>query len=382
MNQTASNHTPHSPIRQASKGAAPNKVPRSLADLMQEALPYIEQREYHPVLFPTLLRSLTRYIHVHSLASTGGDPINKGSDSVSHPKESPMMKRLGRRLSMQGSTRTAFTSDVGAAPVASPRKLVNESTGSSAPKAAPVGKMPRQRRHSMLGTVPPPSGSGHPPKKKPQSEFDGYPLPPNKMRPSNPKEPVVDPNDPRPVVTASPMRRRTRRHSIAVPLAPPSYHQPSPVSPRTPRQQQNPRLCSPRQQQQQQQQVALMPPAPMLALTEFGSANHLGTGPVAAAGTEGQYENSMEIRVVRRKLEQARQNLAESQESFERLKQSQTPEALEEQLMSFDSNSGGGAGNDVHLDMAILDKDMRREAQQIAKLEDELERLIKQQQSQ
>jgi len=95
----------------------------------------------------------------------------------------------------------------------------------------------------------------------------------------------------------------------------------------------------------------------------------------------------MEIRVVRRKLEQARQNLVESQESFERLKQSQEDDkAREEQLLSIsnhnsnnDTTTGGG---DVHLDMAVLDKNMQREAQQIAKLEEELERLIQQQSSQ
>ena len=77
----------------------------------------------------------------------------------------------------------------------------------------------------------------------------------------------------------------------------------------------------------------------------------------------------------------------ESQESFERLKQSQEDDkAREEQLLSIsnhnsnnDTTTGGG---DVHLDMAVLDKNMQREAQQIAKLEEELERLIQQQSSQ
>ena len=322
---------------------------------MHEALPYIQKHEYHPVLFPVLLRSLTRYINVHSNSGTG-DP-SKGV--VSHSKSAPLIKRQGRRHSMQGATPT---SDVASIPaVSAPRKVANE----PGPPPAFAGKKPRQRRHSMLSTVVPVGVGGHP--KKPQSEFDGYPLPPNKVhRPKEEAKPESSDDDDRPVVTASPMRRR-RRHSISVPSAP---SMPPPASPR--------RIASPQRQPQNLRimpaSLRQMPQSPVLDVTSTTSTIQGGVGGI---GTETQYEDQMEIRVARRKLEQARQNLAVSQESFERLKQSQE-ETREQQLLSF-SNHGA---DDVHLDMAIVDKDMRREAQQIAKLEEELERLIKLQQRQ
>ena len=305
MNQTTTNHAPHSPIRQVPKGG-PNKGQRTLPDLMQDALPYIQKHEYHPVLFPALLRSLTRYIHVHSLKTTGDDPGNKlgtGGVSVSnHKTSSPpttMMKRQGRRHSMLGSTPNTVpshgsapgASTIAPAPPANPpnnppptERVANESTGSSSSTVA--SRKTRQRRHSMLSTVPPsppppppPSGSGHRPKmmtmKKPPSEFDGYPLPANKVQQSRGSTSHGGDResanvDPRPVVSASPMRRRTaRRHSISVPTAPPSYQhsvhdgaRPYPSSPprhvsspRTARQQlQNLRLSASVRHLEQQQQ--------------------------------------------------------------------------------------------------------------------------------
>lgn len=337
----------NSPIRHVPKA-------RPLPELMEEALPYIQNHQYNPVLFPALLRSLTRYINAHN----GTTSEHRKGGSQANP--SPMVKRQGRRHSMQGSTPAPH-----APHSVAPKKVVDEP---APPSAASAGKKPRQRRHSMISTVSS-AVSGKP--KKPQSEFDGYPLPPNKHTQRHHKEqqskPEPSDGDDRPVVKASPMRRR-RRHSISVTAAPQpkiqqqQQQQDAPASPcRTPRQQQDSRVpVSPRQ----------LPQSPSLDGTLKITNAAVVTTPL---GLENQYEDQMEVRVVRRKLEQARQNLAESQESFDRLKQSQE-ESHEQHLLSMSNDSA----DDSHLDMAILDKEMRRETQQIAKLEEELERLVKQ----